>query len=201
VVSHLRNNVIGYVALFFALSAGAYAVTDAPTDSVGSKSVRDGSLKGIDIRDNRIKGIDVDESTLDLSAATVLDAERLDGADASAYIGPRAYGRVAANGDLSRSKGVAGVGNPSPGVFCLSLTDLDPATSPIIVSGDFAGDGTNFDELTTPQSSATQEWDSSGADCPAGQYEVLTGVLYEIVEANGGPDLQHVNGSFAFIVP
>jgi hypothetical protein len=200
-MQHLRNNVVGYAALFFALTAGAYAAANLPEDSVGSKAVRDGSLRGVDVRDDRIKGVDVDEATLDLSAAEVLNAQRLGGEEPSAFIGPRAYGRVSDSAAVTRSKGVAGVTNPSPGIFCLDLPGLDPETAPLIVSGDFVGDGTNFDTPNIVQSSATQEWDSSGADCPTGQYQVLTGVLYEITEAQGGPNLEHVNGSFAFIVP
>ena len=198
---HLRNNVVGYVALFFALAGGAYAVTAVPNDSVGSKAVKDGSLRGKDVRDDSIKGADVNESTLVLPTQTPLDADLLDGKDSSAYIGPRSYGHVDATAALSRSKGVADVGNPSPGIFCLDLPGLDPATAPLIVGADFAGDGTGFGDPSTEPSLAMQEWDSSGADCPAGRYEVLTGVWFKMIEATGGDTLQHLNGSFTFIVP
>jgi hypothetical protein len=207
VQTHLRNNVIGYVALFFALTTGAYAVTHAPRNSVTSKSVKNSSLKGTDVRDGSITGADVGDDSItgvDVNESTLtgLNADLLDGADSSAYIGPRAYGRVNSTADLSRSKGVAaGVGNPTPGVFCLDLPDLNPATSPMIVGADFASDGTDFGTPSTEDSLAMQEWDSSGADCPVGRYEVLTGVWFKMSEAVGGDDLQHLNGSFAFIVP
>jgi hypothetical protein len=202
VQTHLRNNVIGYVALFFALTGGAYAVTHAPRNSVTSKSVKNSSLKGTDVRDGSITGADVGDDSItgtDVNESTLtgLNADLLDGADSSAYIGPRAYGQVNTNAVLSRSKGVAGVGNPMPGVFCLDLPDLNPATSPMIVAADLASDQTSFADETL----AIQEWDSSAADCPPGQYEVQTGVWFKKAEAVGGDDLQRLNGSFTFIVP
>ena len=82
--NHLRSNVVGYVALFFALSLGtAYAVEK---NSVKSKHIAPGQVKesdlgagavtgdklaansvdGSKVADNSLKGADVDESTLDL---------------------------------------------------------------------------------------------------------------------------------------
>ena len=47
ITKHLRANVVGYLALFFAMSAGAYAAGLAP-DSVKSKHIRDGHVKAVD---------------------------------------------------------------------------------------------------------------------------------------------------------
>jgi hypothetical protein len=46
---HLRRNAVAYVAIFLALTAGAYAVTKAPKNSVVSKSIRNGQVKAPDI--------------------------------------------------------------------------------------------------------------------------------------------------------
>jgi len=51
-LAHLRANVVAYLALFFALSAGAYAAQDkflAPQNSVSSKSIRNGAVKKADL--------------------------------------------------------------------------------------------------------------------------------------------------------
>lgn len=51
-LAHLRANVVAYLALFFALSAGAYAASDkfiAPKNSVSSKSIRNGAVKKADL--------------------------------------------------------------------------------------------------------------------------------------------------------
>lgn len=58
-------NVMATVAVFVAVGGGAYAAGLAK-NSVGSKQVKDGSLKGIDIKDNSLTGADVDESKLTL---------------------------------------------------------------------------------------------------------------------------------------
>lgn len=51
-LAHLRANVVAYLALFFALSAGAYAASErfvAPKNSVSSKSIRNGAVKKADL--------------------------------------------------------------------------------------------------------------------------------------------------------
>ncbi|MDX6587799.1 MAG: hypothetical protein QOI31_2272 [Solirubrobacterales bacterium] len=70
---HIRANIVGYVALFVALSAGAYASALAP-DSVKSKHIKDGavrpddvakeSLTGTEVAGNSLNGTDIAESTL-----------------------------------------------------------------------------------------------------------------------------------------
>ena len=58
--SHVRHNVIGYVALFIALSGTAYAARPLITGA----DVQDESLTGADVQNNSLKGADVDEATL-----------------------------------------------------------------------------------------------------------------------------------------
>jgi hypothetical protein len=62
--AYLRQNVLGLVAIFLALSAGAYAVQKAPKNSVVSKSIKDGQVKSADIGDGEVTGADVDEASL-----------------------------------------------------------------------------------------------------------------------------------------
>ena len=52
-------NVVATLALFIALGGSAYAVTE-----IGSKEVKDRSLKGVDLRRNTISGTEVKESKL-----------------------------------------------------------------------------------------------------------------------------------------
>jgi hypothetical protein len=51
---HIRSNVVGYVALFFAVTGVAWAAHTAPKNSVTSKSIRDGQVKTKDVRDGAI---------------------------------------------------------------------------------------------------------------------------------------------------
>jgi hypothetical protein len=65
-MNHLRSNVVAYIALFFALSAGAYAAGLAP-NSVKSKHIKDGQVTGADVEDNGLTGEDLLESSFDTS--------------------------------------------------------------------------------------------------------------------------------------
>jgi hypothetical protein len=90
VLQHLRGNVVAYVALFFALSASAYAAA-LKADSVKSKHIVDGQVKSPDVQANGLTGVDVDEATLGSvpfaeeanTANSSLNAETLDGTDSS----------------------------------------------------------------------------------------------------------------------
>jgi hypothetical protein len=65
---HIRANIVGYVALFFALSLGtAWALE---RNSVKSKHIADGQVKSKDVKDNGLLGADIDESSLQLGQIT-----------------------------------------------------------------------------------------------------------------------------------
>jgi len=111
---HIRANVIGYVALFIALSGTAYAVdgplpgqdqvgsADIINNDVQSADIRDANLTTADIRsnavttgkilDNDVRSADVLDNSLtgaDVSEATlgkVPDADTLDGVDSSGFV-------------------------------------------------------------------------------------------------------------------
>lgn len=58
--SHVRHNVVGYIAVFIALSGTAYAARPLLTGA----DVQDESLTGADVQNDSLKGADVDEATL-----------------------------------------------------------------------------------------------------------------------------------------
>ena len=63
---HIRSNVVGYVALFVALSGTAYAV-DGPLpgqNQVGSQDIINSEVKTLDVLDNTLTGADVNEASL-----------------------------------------------------------------------------------------------------------------------------------------
>lgn len=68
---HLRNNVVGYVALFLALTAGAYAA-GLPKNSVKSKQIKNGQVRAADIGPGAVDGSKVADDTL--TGADVLEA-------------------------------------------------------------------------------------------------------------------------------
>ena len=61
---HIRDNIYGLVAIFIALTAGAYAASQAPKNSVTSKSIKNGQVQSKDVKDDSLTGTDINESTL-----------------------------------------------------------------------------------------------------------------------------------------
>jgi hypothetical protein len=55
-MTHLRRNVVAYLALFVALSGTSYAVA---AGSIGSRQIRDNSVRSKDIRDGNVRAKDV----------------------------------------------------------------------------------------------------------------------------------------------
>jgi hypothetical protein len=55
VSSHIRSNVVGYIALFFALGLGsAWAATELEKNEVKSKHIKNGGVKSNDLADNAV---------------------------------------------------------------------------------------------------------------------------------------------------
>jgi hypothetical protein len=78
--SHLRNNVIGYVALFLALNGTAYAVVAvAPKNSVATKSIRNGAITAAKLRNGAVTTAKFAPSAVAPSARSASDAQRLGG--------------------------------------------------------------------------------------------------------------------------
>jgi hypothetical protein len=48
-LTHLRRNVVAYLALFVALGGTSYAAVSLPKDSVTSKQIKNGSVKTVDL--------------------------------------------------------------------------------------------------------------------------------------------------------
>ena len=61
--AHLRGNIVGYVALFIALTAGAYAA-GLPRNSVKSKQIRDGQVRLTDLAGDSVDGTKVVNGSL-----------------------------------------------------------------------------------------------------------------------------------------
>ena len=84
---HVRHNVVGYIAVFIALSGTAYAAkpmitgADVQDESLTGADVLNESLTGNDVQNDSLKGADVDESSL----GKVGDADTLDGLDSTAF--------------------------------------------------------------------------------------------------------------------
>jgi hypothetical protein len=143
---HIRSNIVGYVALFVALSGVAYAANAVPKNSVSSSSIKTGAVKSSDVGDEALTGTDVSEATL----GEVPNAGSLDSLDSSAFVkdtdnaggdlgGPFSNLDIAANavggGELNSTalrpqniapNGTPGVSGTVPIIFLFSIDNGAP---------------------------------------------------------------------------
>src|SRR4051794_29508527 len=198
-LSHVRANVIAYLALFIALGGTSYAAVRLPAHSVGTKQLRAGAVTATRIRTESITSDQIRDHTLladdfamgespmgprgPRGAQGAPGPQGLPGAvgppGATGAVGAqgaagtaRAYGLVTRQGNLvpGRIKNVADVNKPSAGVYCIRLAgSIDPSAVEPVVSID-ASNG-----ITTPSDlSAVAQISSQGAGCPSGTLTVLT---------------------------
>jgi hypothetical protein len=62
-LTHLRRNIVAYIALFLALTAGAYAA-GLKKNSVGSKQIKTAAVKSDEIADGAVTGAKIAKGTL-----------------------------------------------------------------------------------------------------------------------------------------
>ena len=142
VAAYLRQNVLGLVAIFLALSAGAYAVQKAPKNSVVSKSIKDGQVKNPDLgaaavtADKLADGV-VGLGKLDFDAATQAELNSTQAtADATAaglaaLASPGTINGAGNPVDWTKLKGVPdGFADGIDRLFGLAVTDFSGDTTP-----------------------------------------------------------------------
>src|SRR5436190_437883 len=78
-------NVVATLCLFVVLGGGAYAATQLPAHSVGTKQLRRGAVTSAKIKDHTITGRDVDTSRLG-SVPLAANATKLGGLDQSGFL-------------------------------------------------------------------------------------------------------------------
>jgi hypothetical protein len=200
--SHLRSNLVAYLALFVALGGTSYAAIKLPAKSVGTKQLKNRAVTPKKVAPStiaRFRGQTGPQGPQGVQGVQGVQGEQgAQGPPGSA----RAYGRVEATGvgmpaTVTRSKGVVAVSNPEIGLFCIALDpSIDLGQTGMVVSPDNTGGATSFAGGTQPQTIA--EWRSDSLTCGADRYEVRTGRQSDTTGNSSNTPEAH---PFFFVVP
>jgi hypothetical protein len=176
--SWIRNNILGLVAIFIALSGSAFAAnvasTGKATPSKKSKPKR-GPRGPAGLQGN--PGVAGAPGTARAYAA--VSPSNCDGPPP---------GTCAA----AVSKGVESVTHPLVGFYCVKATGIDPLTTVPAVSVDSGG-------TTAVQDNTTVQWNRFSPNCPANTFQVVTSRY-----PNGGGSFNFVYSdsvAFGIVIP
>jgi hypothetical protein len=156
--------VISLIALFAALGGSGYAAVHLGKNTVGTKQLRNNSVTSAKVKNHSLLAKDFKAGQLPGGAQGPKGDPGAPGAPGTA----RAYGFVSAGGvlDASVSKNIAGVTNPSTGVYCIATTagsGISPTSTVAVADIDAAS-----------QNGSKADARKGAANCPAGQFEVDT---------------------------
>lgn len=210
--------IVAYVALFIALGGVSYAAVTLPANSVGTKQIKPGAVKGSDLGKNAVKtgnvkngsllSTDFKPGQLPAGAPGATGPQGSQGATgaqgaagapgtAGAPGAVRAYGVMKSDGTLvaARSQGATTTKLAAfTGEYCINPTaasGIDPTRSTIVAMADYSdGTGTNHTVQGVALTSNAQT-----SDCPNG-YFVATQNLYP-----GSGDHRNENVAVSFLIP
>jgi hypothetical protein len=158
-------NVIATLALFLALGGGAYAATQLPKNSVGTKQLKKGAVTGKKVAANTLTGANIDLEALGTvpsathaatadnassanhattaihaeSASTSTNANQLDGTPASGFQGRAMWARTDNGGEVvAQSGGISLQNHFGTGLYLLHFPQAVTGKA-VVVSGHWTG--------------------------------------------------------------
>ena len=172
---------VALIALFIALSAGAYAATQLPKNSVGATQIKKSAVTSAKVHDGSLKAVDFAKGQIPAGPAGAPGAAGAAGpAGATGPIGPRGadgagtpspFAVVRDNGTLDRGSHVVSVSHGVAGLYVVT-TDRDITQCAFVAGIGAAGtDGSLSGEVSTERVNAlsTQSVEVKTRDS-AGQY-------------------------------
>jgi hypothetical protein len=187
--SHVTSNAIAYLALFFALSGGAYAVTTAPPNSVVTKSIKNRAVTKKKLHKGSVTTSKFAPSAIAPRALNADNADLLGGSPPSDYqrapigscINGGAIEAVGSDGTVACATPVKAIREfPRPAT---PATDVSLAPSPLTVL-DICHDGTTTEVLFRNDGSAgTLNWiysngattvNANGVNMPSGAEQTFS---------------------------
>ncbi|MFT4263146.1 MAG: hypothetical protein QM572_07180 [Nocardioides sp.] len=133
----LRGQAIALLALFVALSGGAYAAKVAAKNSVTSKSIRNGAVQTVDLKDKAVTGAKVADDTLtgaDISESTLGQVPSASSAQSAATAASAQFGGLA----WEAPRGVCTPPSTTEYADCTSVTITLPTAGQVMLTGSFA---------------------------------------------------------------
>jgi hypothetical protein len=176
--TYLRNNVLGLVAIFIALGAGAYAA-GLPKNSVKSKQIKAGAVKNSDLADNAVTSEKVKDGSL-LGADFATGELPVGPVGATGAQGPQ--GGDGATGPQGPTEGDATDYDDANNITLVSQSTVDAATittthaGHLFVSKPVVG----FSFGCSTGSLGTLWLTLDGVRVPGGIYNLSTGTVYEL---------------------
>jgi hypothetical protein len=175
---------VALIALFVALGGSATAAL-----VITGANIKNGTVTGLDLKNGTVSGYDL--KTAAVTGGKVKNGTLMAADFKAGQLSARAYGRVAGDGTLARSKNVIGITRPFTGVYCIALAaGIDVSQTGVVATVDQAA------STGGPEQLYSVAWYSPGISCPAGQLQVLT---YVSDFALG--DVEYSDVPFFFVVP
>lgn len=181
ILAYVRRHHIGLLAVFIALGGGAYAASQpGPDGDIDACFKKKSGQLFIQKKKKCKKGT----RSIAWAQAGPQGAQGPAGPSGSA----RAYGRVNADGTLTNATGNVSVSRPQLGVYCLSVSGVNPSGAALVATVEYNGAGQQFGDAQFYSANASAadpvglngsnakfaNWDSIPNYCPAGQFEVRT---------------------------
>lgn len=196
--THVRSNVVGYVALFIALSGVAYA-GGLKKNSVKSKQIKNGQVLSKDIGDGEVGGADLANGSVgsdEVAAGAISSSALADGSVTTPRLANGAVtgGKLAASSVNASKVGANALGGAD--INESSLLGVDAATLGGIAAGGFALAGHEHDSTYVNESQA----DSVDAAMISNTTRAIQIPLRSWIECdtNAGADINFTSGADAF---